>query len=141
MGLYIGVLDRLVYAYVSQPTDQFSMQLKNLVSQHRYLELVRVSHEDKSTFRKLSTNSVLFLGVWVVLALFVLTSSISFFGQGLIMGIGLVLARDVLVDLSRLDILQQRLFWPIARDLSEHETKIVAYMFLGAFVLLSFLAI
>lgn len=139
LGMYVGVVDRLVYAYMTQPTDPFSLQLKNLVTQHRYLEMIKVAHEDRQNFRKLSTNNILFIGVWVVLALFVLTSSLSYFGQGLVMGIGLVLFRDMIRDLSSLETLKHRLFWPIERELTDHETKLVAYIFCGIFCFLSLL--
>lgn len=139
--MYIGVLDRLVYAYVSQPKDPFSIQIKNLVSQNRFIEVIKVAHEDQQKDRKLSTNNILFLGVWAFLTLFVLTSSLNFFAKGFMLGMGLILARDIVADLVNLEQLKKRLFWPLAKDLTDHETKIIIYLFLGSFCFLTLLAI
>lgn len=140
LGMHVGILDRFIFAYLTSPLDEFSQQIKNLVREWRLWEVIKLAHNHNLEGRRLSTNNILFAGVWVFLALFVLTSSVSFFSRGLIMGVGLVLVRDVVIDLSNLEHLKQRLFWPIARKLADDETKLVAYMLIGAFFFLTLLS-
>ena len=140
-GLGIGFVDKLLYTYITRPNDVFSKQVKNLISQKRFGEVIKVIAEDRDETRQLATNNILFLFVWIVLALFLITSSLSSFGRGLILGIGLVISLDLINDLERPKYLISRLFWPLARPVTEKEMKITVYFFLGSFVFLSLLTV
>lgn len=141
VGLGIGVADRLIYAYFTAPTEKYSVQIKNLLRQWRVRDAVIHMYQKDIIQRKLATNNVIFLAVWVVLALFLITSSLTGFSQGLILGIGIVLVLDLIKDGREPALLQQRLFWPIARPVTRTEMQTVIYFFFGAFCFLSLLAI
>jgi len=73
LGMLVELADRLVYVYYSRPDEELSMQVKNLVAQRRLGQVVSVLEANKASQLKLSTNNVLFMVVWVGLALFLLT--------------------------------------------------------------------
>lgn len=141
VGMLIGLMDKIVYAYVTKPEDEFSVRVRGMIKHRQILGAIFALLDDQNEDRHLATTNVLFLGVWVLLGLFVVTSSLNGFARGLIMGIGLLLSYDLVIDLRRPHYLMKRLFWPINRQIEESETKILVYFFLGAFVFLSFLVI
>lgn len=141
IGLGIGLADRIVYVYFSRPNEEFSLQVKGLIQQKQYRLALNFLTQDTDRSRKLATNNILFLGVWVVLALFVITSTFNGFSRGLILGIGLVLAYDLFVDFKDKLALKKRLFWPIAREMTDQELNASVFFFWIALGLLSLLAI
>jgi hypothetical protein len=64
---------------------------KNVVYKYYYESI----HQKDDTFARLVTRSILFIIAYFVLSLFLVTSSGSPLGMGLIMGIGLVLAFEL----------------------------------------------
>lgn len=141
VGMGIGLVDRLVYAYVSKPEEEYSQKIRSYVKQLQFVNLLDyiVTHEDPK--RHLSTTSIFFLGAWIVLALLLITSSYNGFSRGLILGIGLLLAYELFTDWKQPQRLKERLFWPVARKMTDQELKISVYTYLGAFLLLSLLAV
>jgi len=141
LGMGIGIADRLVYAFVSKPEEEYSKHVQELVKQKKIKTLLVYLSEDQDSSRRLSTNNAIFLAVWVVLGLFLVTTTVIGFSRGLILGVGLSLVTDLYFDLQKTEALKQRLFWPIARPVTDQEMKITVYFFFGAFVLLSFMAV
>lgn len=89
---------------------------------------------------RLASRSVLFQIVWVGLAIFILTSTNSLFGQSLVIAIGL----NLLVDewesyLAKKDF--SWLFWQIKRIISPKEQKWFLYIMTGIFIILSVILI
>lgn len=96
----------------------------------------------------LCSQNVLFAGLWIVMALFGLTSTSSAFGKGVVLGIGLQLSVRLLGSLRQLHQAlgtrhQQPLlwfFWPVRQNFSIRQERFVAGGFLAIFALLTFLA-
>jgi hypothetical protein len=87
---------------------------------------------------KLSTQNVLFAAAWIPLAFFGLTSTVSWFGKGLVLGIGFQLAWRILQGLRGIKPLDW-LFWPIKREVSKKEQLWVARAFVATFIILTLL--
>lgn len=60
-----------------------------------YLYYFQSIHENQDKFARLITRSLLFIMAYVVLTIFMLTSSGSSFGMGLVLGIGVILAEEM----------------------------------------------
>ena len=135
LGLFMFWVDRFVYIYMTKPHEQLSMQVKMLIGRNAYQDAVRLLLQRRFEQTRLSMNNILFIGVWLVLALFMVTSSISQFAQGMVMAIGLKLVVDVYVEFDRPEVLVARLFWPVARNVNFEEAKwVVGALWIGFLV-------
>jgi hypothetical protein len=141
VGLMIELVDRWVYVYFSHPEEPLSVQLKGLVKENRYADAMTNLMANFAWQQRLSMNNVLFLGGWVVLAIFLMTSSVSAFAHGLVLGIGLSLLGGIWRDWKNPEVLKTRLFWPIKRKVAGDEMKAVVGVFVGAFLLVSLMAV
>lgn len=92
----------------------------------------------------LCSQNILFAGLWIVMALFGLTSTTSPIGKGLVLGIGLQLVVRTLRSLRQMDAQGEAAFhwfyWPVKRAFTLTEERWVAEGFLVVFLLLTLLA-
>ncbi len=121
IGVWLLFLDRLVYVYI-YPQEQLSQHVWYLWRQKRYGQALAILDARRSEQNRLMLRSALFMIIWVVLALFSLTSTLSWFGKGVVMG----LMWHVLYDSWRLqranpNKLTERLFWQIKKKVSTEE--------------------
>jgi hypothetical protein len=72
----------------------------------------------------LSSNSALFMIGWLILAIYVITSTGSAIAMGLVMGIGLRFLLDIVINWNRKDEWPEKYFWQIKRHLSLTEMKV-----------------
>lgn len=156
VGIPVGVLfvwiDVVVEASL-HPSSQTSRLLKRTIHGDggafdrigRTVVLVRML-ATRETY--LCSQNVLFAGLWVVMALFGLTSTTSAFGKGVVLGIGLQLVVRLVqsMRLSGHEPLTMNheplrwFFWPIRQSFSVRQERLVAGGFLAIFALLTFLA-
>ncbi len=121
MGVYLLFLDRLVYVY-TYPQEQLSQHFAYLWRQNKYRQALELLDSRRTEQQRLMLRSALFMGFWLLLAIFSLTSSLSMVGRGAVMG----MMAHVLFDSWRLqkfdpEKLNKRLFWPIKRAFSREE--------------------
>ena len=135
LGLVFGFLfiflDRFIYVFYTHKEDSLSTRVVTSFKNKKVGEGISMLLTERSEQRELVMRSFLFVGVWMVLAFFSMTSTVNFFARGLVLGIGSHLmfdvASDFLWDKNRFDLW----FWQIKRKLSDDEKK----WFLGLFVL------
>jgi hypothetical protein len=137
LGLMMDLVDRLIYAYYSKPDEELSLDVKNLVRAKRIDEAILMLWRRSNEQVRLAMNNVLFLGVWIALGLFVMTSSSSALARGLILGIGLEMLIGILREWNDMNLLRHKWFWPIKREVAESEIKITVAIFIGFFGLLT----
>ena len=171
VGIPVGVLfvwiDVVVESYL-HPGSQTSRLLHRMIYGNggmvdrvqRTISLVRTLATRDA---HLCSQNVLFAGLWIVMALFGLTSTTSAFGKGVVLGIGLQIvvrlvqslrakgqglrakgSREETRMLPSAFILQPSslswFFWPIRQGFSFQQERLVAGGFLAIFALLTFLA-
>lgn len=145
VGGFVGLLtpwvDRLIYVYFSKPQEPLSVEVKQKIAVKQYKEAMAVLRSRADEQKHLAMNNILFLGVWVVLAVFMVTSSRSYLAKGAVLGIGLDLVLGLTEGWQNQARLKERLFWPLKRDLRDQEFKALVGIFVGAFVMLSFLVL
>lgn len=137
LGMAASYADRLVYVYYSHPEEPLSQEVRGLMREKKWMGALAVLQAKRHQQWKLAMSNVLFLGAWVGLAFFLLTSSPSAFGKGLVLGIGLQLCYQMITDWEHKNVLRQRLFWPIKRKVSDEEMKVIVFGFVGVFALIS----
>lgn len=134
MGWFIPWLDKIAYVLILHPEVQLSQYVKHLIDQKRYKQAFGVLESRGEEMDKLTTRSVLFQFVWVILAVFVLSSVSSLFGKALVMSLGLRILieewREWLKDKNKL---KSWLFWQIKREVSMAELKWYLYGMTGMY--------
>lgn len=142
IGTFFLDIDHLIYTFVIYPQELTSLRVKRLLSQHKIKEtliLLADTHEERN---KLSFHNALFQPIFFVFCFWILTSTNSWFGKGLVMAIALHLLKDEieLLVLGREEHLRSWLFWQIKREISFQAQKafviVMFLVFLGLNLLL-----
>lgn len=137
VGFLFVFLDRMVYAFWQKPDETLSIKMKDLFAQGKILRGLALSLQERREQKNLMMRSIVFLFAWVVLGLFAVTSVVSPFGRGFMLGLGLHLAFDLMWDYVSRDRNVGMWFWQIKREFSETEKKVVTW---GFVVIFGFLA-
>ena len=138
MFIYV---DRLIHVYFTKPNEQLSEQVKYLINSNRFAQSLKLLKTRGHEQRYLAARSVFFMAAFIPAAFYVISSTGSALATGLVMGIGLNLVIDSILGLKDLAKLKWWLFWPIKRDFSDQETKIVVGVFTIMFCLLSLMLV
>jgi len=136
LGFSFIFLDRLYYAFWQHPEETLSIKMKDLIARGELVKGLVSVLEERADQTKLAMRSVLFLGAWVVLGIFALTSVGAPFGRGFMLGMGLHLVFDLLADYFDRGRDVRLWFWQIRRELSEPEVRTVVWGFVILFVLI-----
>ncbi len=139
LGYGVEVVDRLVYIYWTRPDDQLSWYGRHLMKERKWRELGKVLKSRGEEQRFLVSRSVLFMATWIVLALYLVTSSGSMLAVGAVMGCGWRLITVVLMHSKDKEELKSVLFWQIKRKVTDRELKIVLLGFSLVFTGLTWL--
>jgi len=136
LGFSFIFLDRLYYAFWQHPEETLSIKMKDLIARGELVRGLVSVLEERADQTKLAMRSVLFLGAWVALGIFALTSVGAPFGRGFMLGMGLHLVFDLLADYFDRGRDVRLWFWQIRRELSEPEVRTVVWGFVILFVLI-----
>ena len=135
LGVVVGFLfiflDRFVYSLVTHKDESLSMKIRDMIKKGQVFMAVEMLVNERQEQRELVMRSFLFIGVWVILGVFTVTSSVDFFARGFMLGIGTHLMFDLITDFvwnkPRFDLW----FWQIKRKVADDEKR----WFLGLSVL------
>lgn len=139
LGAYMIKLEQLVYIYYIFPQQPLSSEVKELIGQKQHKQAWALLKQRVGE-QKLAFRSLVFQLVWVVLALFTLTSTTVVLGQTLVMAIGLHLLLDEWQAMKSQGHINW-LFWQVKRQVSLREQKTFLWVMTGVFSLLSLLLI
>lgn len=89
--------------------------------------------------KQLITRSALFILVYIVLGIFVITSSGQFLGVGMIFGIGLTLLSELFVTQKNPELFHRQFLFQVKRQLSPLEIQRLVWSFAGVLVVLTIL--
>ncbi len=143
VGTFLLDIDHLLYTLWIYPQELTSIRARNLIEQRRFkdaLILLADTHEERT---RLVFHSVLFQLVLFVFCFWVLTSTGSLFGTGLVMAMALHLLKDEfeLLLLGREEYLRKWLFWQIKTEVSFYHQKLFVVLMLIVFLGLNLLLI
>lgn len=97
-------------------------------------------HQKEDRFARLITRSLLFMIAYVVLAVFLITSSGSSLGVGIVLGIGAVLAEEVWLSRKYVEFFNQY-FIQSNKKWTAREIERLAYFAMAFFVLSSIFSV
>lgn len=145
IGVFIGFvllfLDRLLHVFFIAPETELSQEVRAAWHQHHVGRVVQILSSAKTAQEKLVTRSVFFFITYVALALYVLTSTGSHLGMGVILGLGLHYCIDLWQYRRDLTAFHKHFLWQVQRDLAEHEVFAIVAGFTLFFVLLCLLVL
>ncbi len=127
VGLSIGVLilDQLLYVYWLKPHEQLSEYVRHLMNEKRYGYGVRTLWARREEQERLITQSVLFLISWPLVTLYVMTSTASGLGLGILMGLGVLIGVRMLRMRRDTKEFVRIWLWQIQRDVTAREVRLV----------------
>ena len=138
VGWFLAWFDRLVYVYWSHAQTQLSQHVRYRFERGDIKGGLRLLKERKKELKELGFRSVLFQIVWVLVAIFALTSTTSWFGKALVMGLGLRILVDEWRDyFTDKQTLKRWLFWQVKRKIADDELRWYLYIMTGLFIWLS----
>ena len=139
IGWNLLVFDAVAYIYFTHPEGLMAGNSRQILHQKGIWEWLKFLFSVKVNDRP-ALRSVLFLTAWVVIAFFAVTSTSSFLGKGVIMGLGLhLLLENWRLQIRNPQLLNSRLFWQIKRRVSFGEQKTYLFIFTGLFAILTIL--
>lgn len=98
LGTFLPDTDYLFYAYLAEPTDAISREVKIHISEGKYAQSADVFLEGRVPRNRLTFHNSLFQLVFVVFSFLVITSSGSLLGRGIVLGFLLHLFIDQVIE-------------------------------------------
>jgi|GEM_PF-1316851 len=139
-GYILLEIDQFLYVFYTRPEEINSVTAIQLFKNRRYKEMVFfvLSHRDER--KQLILHSAIMAPVLFLLSVFIITSSGSIFGMGLVLGIFL----RYILDLGFLYkqgsfILKEKFFWQVKGEIDDKNQKIYLLLILFGFIFSSLL--
>lgn len=142
-GTFLLDIDHILYTLVFNPQEPTSLKIKQLLRQKQYKEAFIFLVDTHLERVKLPLHNAIFQVVFSVFCFWVLTSTGSWFGKGLVMAVVLHLLKDEYHCFlkGKEAFLRSWLFWQIKREVSFREQKIFLAIMLLFFLGLNLLLI
>jgi hypothetical protein len=138
VGVFLPILDHIFYAYILRPYEQVSIDIRNLIKQRYFKRALSLIYATRRNRSKLVIHTAYFQVVFLALTFFVVTSSGSLFGRGLVLAFSLHLFIDQLSD-----FMERREIGGWFRDINivmdNHKTNIYIIANIFALCILGFL--
>lgn len=94
VGLFMPNLDHLLYVFVFKPYELTSQRVKTFISQKQYKEALTLLYDTRSERYDLIFHSINFQIIFTILTFWVISSSGSWFGKGLVLSFYLTLVKS-----------------------------------------------
>lgn len=120
LGIVLPDVDHLIYVYFVKPTDLSSQRINYLVNKNEVVRGVQILYETRGERKNLIFHTIFFQAIFFVLTFWVLSSSASVFGKGLVLSFAMHLSVDQLIDLNDIGSLENWFnFLPFKFDLKQ----------------------
>ncbi len=141
LGFGLFFLDRVFDVFFIRPETEFSQLVREEWKKRRIWSMFSTILSGKELQEKLITRSVFFLIAYVAVAIFVLTSTGSILGIGLVLGIGFHFCVDFIRYRSDLEKFNRHFLWQVKRKFAQQEVLSLVISFCLFFALLSLLVL
>jgi hypothetical protein len=138
IGYWLLSLDRFVDVYLTHPETQLSHYVRYYIQKGNYRWAWTTLEQRKAEQTRLTFHNAVFQAIWVILAVFAVTSSPGLLGKGVVMGLGLHLLLNEWRDyIESPDRLRRWLFWQVQREITLKEQKLFLWGVTGITALLT----
>lgn len=131
IALGLGLVDRLLYVWWLYPFEQSSIQVQYWTRRRDLKAVIGLLLGGTANQHKLIFRSLGFAFVWVMLAVYVMSSTGSIVAMGMVMGLGFDLVWSILNDWKLPGKLGTWLCWQIKRPVTEREVRWYAGTFVA----------
>lgn len=97
--MFLPDVDHLIYVLFMNPQDLTSQRAGFLFNHREIVRMVQLLYETRSERKGLVFHTIFFQIIFLILTFWVVTSSTSIFGKGLVLSFSLHLCVDQLVDM------------------------------------------
>lgn len=118
LGYHFYIVDCLLYAFYLHPEDETSRHLREQIHQRRYWLALRMMLTMSASPKHYIHRSVKFVAAFVLMGVFVVTSTSGLFGRGFIAGFGVYVFFELLRLYPDPAILREKYFWDLSREVS-----------------------
>lgn len=101
VGTLLPDIDHILYLYL-RPQELTAQRVGFLINKHEIKRVFTLLYETRSERKDLIFHTAFFQIIFLVLTFWILTSSGSFFGKGLVLAFSLHLLVDQIVDLTEM---------------------------------------
>ena len=101
LGTILPDIDHAVYVFFLSPQELTSQRVNSMVGKRNFWEAAKLLAETRSERKELIFHTTFFQLIFILLTFFVITSSGSAFGRGLVLAFSLHLLIDQVVDLRQ----------------------------------------
>jgi hypothetical protein len=105
IGTFLPDIDHLIYVLFLSPQELTSQRIGFLWNRKEYKRMIELLYETRSERRGLVFHTIFFQIIFLVLTFWIMSSSASLFGKGLVLSFALHLSVDQLVDLTEMKVL------------------------------------
>ncbi len=127
VGIFLPDIDHIIYVYFVKPQELTSQRVGYLVEKSDIKRSIELLYETRSERRGLIFHTIFFQLIFLVLTFWMMSSSGSLFGKGMVLSFALHLSVDQLVDLRdleslgnwfkdlpfQLDLKQSKIYWMV----------------------------
>lgn len=131
VGTLLPEIDHLIYVFFSNPQEVTSQRVRYLCNSRQFKNCFWLLASTTAERARLIFHTVLFQAIFFILTFWVLTSSASLFGRGLVLSFALHLAIDQIEEVMNKGSLQSW-FWQIPISLGRKQINV----FLGTVIFL-----
>ncbi len=122
-GIFLPDLDHVIYVYFVRPYELTSQRVNYLLNRKEVWRTIQLLYETRSERRGLIFHTLFFQAIFLILTFWLLSSSSSLFGRGLVLSFALHLSIDQIVDLVDMGTFDNWLrFSPVRPDLRQSRT-------------------
>jgi hypothetical protein len=120
VGVFMPDLDHIIYVLFMCPQELTSQRVGFLWKRKEYKRMIELLYETRNERRGLVFHTIFFQIIFLILTFWIITSSASLFGKGLVLSFALHLSIDQLVDLTDMKSLSNwTKSFPISLDLNK----------------------
>ncbi|MBI3980567.1 hypothetical protein HY345_01055 [Candidatus Microgenomates bacterium] len=135
IGSQLLLTDYLFQVFLVQPDLEVAKDAKKLVREGKYLDGLKLVYQRRSEISNLTFHTILFQVVFYVFSFFVVTSSYSAFGKGVVLAALLYLLKEQIKEINAQKELNRQWFQRININLTPKEQKIYVGIAVVLFVM------
>jgi len=99
IGIFLPEIDHLIYAYFLHPHEYDSQRMQRMMNQGQIIQSVEMGSETRQNHRGMTFHNSSFQIIFLLFSLFVVTSTGSLLGRGIVLAFLLNLVIDQYFDL------------------------------------------
>jgi len=113
-GTFLIDIDHFIYCFITKPDKPCSQKARAFYNQKNYHQAINTVIASHKEHHQLTFHSAVFIPIWAVFTLFIITSTTSLFAQSLVLASYLHLLKDIWEEeLTVPDNLNNWLFWQV----------------------------